>query len=414
MAKRRKEKDEEEEDKPFKPPKFDEKEFIKKEKRNIRATFIAFLFGCLMALVCFGFWALMGHEVGYRWLLVLLVVVANATFLKYIFTRFNIDFSDFTKKNWFTNIMVYFFAWLLIMIILVNPPFYDDEPPRVELVVLPEMQEPGGTIKFIAKITDNVGVNHDSIALDITNPDGAITSLTPVAFEFDDKIVKFEFENPEETLGDFEYTLTVCDLNELTTKKSGTFSYDLNVITVRAYRYENITIIDYIRIEVDKDISKENFRVYYTLNDDEEINVDRRNKEVKDEYETGPEYKGWEPNSNYTMRAYAETSHYFTGINKKYSNIVKDKDTYNFTTADDGRIGDEIPPKPWNWSKPSGEQAPVLLNYDHYNPEKEVDKQVLLPHPRSVQVPGFEIILLLVALAAVVLIFKYKKKDENK
>ena len=112
MAKRRKEKDEESDDKPFKVPKFDEEEFVRKEKINIRATFISFLFGCLMALVCFGFWALMGSQVGFRWTLVLLVAVANATFIRYIFQRFKIDVSDFTKKNWFTNIMIYFFTWL--------------------------------------------------------------------------------------------------------------------------------------------------------------------------------------------------------------------------------------------------------------------------------------------------------------
>ena len=61
MAKRRKEKDEEE-DKPFKIPKFDEEAFLKRERRNIKATFISFLFGILMALVCFGFWALMGKN----------------------------------------------------------------------------------------------------------------------------------------------------------------------------------------------------------------------------------------------------------------------------------------------------------------------------------------------------------------
>ena len=82
MAKRRKEKDEEEE-KPFKLPKFDEQAFIKREKRNIKSTFISFLFGALMALICFGFWALMGQN-ELRWPLVLLVAVASISFIKYI------------------------------------------------------------------------------------------------------------------------------------------------------------------------------------------------------------------------------------------------------------------------------------------------------------------------------------------
>jgi len=408
MAKRRKEKDEESDDKPFKVPKFDKKEFIKKEKINIRATFVSFLFGCLMALVCFGFWVLMGSEVGFRWTLILLVVVANATFLKYIFDRLKIDISHFTKKNWFTNIMIYFFSWLLVMIVIVNPPFYDDESPMVTLVALPEMQEPGGNITFVAKITDNVAVNYEDILLDVTDPDGNITSLSPTGFEFDNIIVKFVFDNAEETLGDFEYKLVVPDQNGLTTEKTGMFSYDTDVISVDPDETENTTHNDDIDIEVDEDVSKQNFRVYYTLDGGEEINVDRKNIKIKDEYETRPEYEGWDSESNYTMKTYVETSYYFINILKKYSNIVEDTDTYNFTTADDSDIGDQIPPMPWNYSLPQNEQAPVLLNYD--NPENNE----LLPHPTVVQVPGFGAVLLIIALAAIVLIVKHKKKDENK
>ena len=72
MAKRRKEKDEEE-DKPFKLPKFDEKKFVKNEKRKIKTTFIAFLFGILIALLSFGFWVLLSGN-GTRWILVLISV----------------------------------------------------------------------------------------------------------------------------------------------------------------------------------------------------------------------------------------------------------------------------------------------------------------------------------------------------
>ena len=77
MAKRRKEKDEEE-DKPFKIPKFDEKAFLKRERRNIKTSFISFLFGGFMALICFGFWLLMGNDVPLRWELVFLVGIVNA------------------------------------------------------------------------------------------------------------------------------------------------------------------------------------------------------------------------------------------------------------------------------------------------------------------------------------------------
>src|SRR5512137_2250211 len=129
MAKRRKENEEEQEDKSFKVPKFDEESFLKRERRNIKATFLAFLFGCLMALVCFGFWALMGSGTGLRFFLVLLVCIANAAFIRFIFLRLNIDISDLTKSKWVIIYGTYFFTWLLVFLVIINPPFYDDEAP---------------------------------------------------------------------------------------------------------------------------------------------------------------------------------------------------------------------------------------------------------------------------------------------
>jgi hypothetical protein len=76
MAKRRKEGTEEEEKFDFQIPKFDEEAFIKRERRNIKTLFIAFLFGLLIAVICFGFWAAMGENF-LRWELILLVGVVK-------------------------------------------------------------------------------------------------------------------------------------------------------------------------------------------------------------------------------------------------------------------------------------------------------------------------------------------------
>ena len=398
MAKRRKEKDEDE-DKPFKIPKFDEQEFIKRERRKIKTTFIAFLFGFLMAFVCFGFWALMGSNSAFRWPLVLLVFIANAVFIKYLFLRFNIDLTDFTKSNWLVTYAVYFFTWLLIFIVIVNPPFYDDEPPLVEVVALPGVQEPGGNITIVAKITDNKGINTNDISMVITDPDGNTTSLEPDGFEFDNTIVKYVFQNPDDILDEFQYELTVKDVSGIETKKSGIFSYDEYAIEVASYRFENLTHNDDIEFDVDEDVSTENFRVYYTLNNGEEINVNRKNPQIKDEYETSPVYEGWVEDADFTMNAYVEVMHYFMNIPKKYNNTIQDSETYNFTTTEDSKIGDDLPLVEYNWTRSN--QPDNVLNYK-------------LPFYRFVQVPGFEAIIVIAALVIVVLIFKRKKKDEKK
>ena len=414
MAKRRKEKDEEEE-KPFKIPKFDEEAFLKREKRNIKATFLSFLFGILMALICFGFWALMGKN-DLRWPLVLLVAVANAAFLRMIFIRMKIDLTDFGRKNWFGSYAIFFVTWLIVFIVLVNPPFYDDESPRIQASVLPVVQELGGDIMIVAKITDNLEIDKDSINLEIVDSDDNITTLTPSSFDQDGIIVIFTFENNENQTGDFSYTLTAQDINGLKTTKTGSFYYYDDAIDITSSRFENISSGDDITIEIDEEISPDNFRVYYTLNNGDEINVNRKYKEVKAEYETSPEYEGWKENSNYTMRVYVEVSYYFPNIFEKYSNIVEDTKKYHFTTSSGTNIGEETPPVPWNWSLPPerDKQAPVLLNYDTYNDKIEINNQILLPYPNSVSAPGFETVLFLISIMAIVLIFKYKKKNRSK
>ena len=413
MAKRRKEKDEEE-DKPFKVPKFDEKAFLKKERRNIKASFLSFLFGCLMALICFGFWALMGKEFGLRWVLVLLVAFANAIFLRQIFLRLKVDLTDFGRKNWFGSYAIYFFTWLIVIIVLVNPPFYDDEVPRVETAILPVVQEPGGDILVVAKITDNVGIDKSSLSLEITDPVGNKTILTPSSYDHDEIIVIFTFENSENKLGDFDYILTVKDNNGQEKKKTGTFTYKESVIEVTSSRFLNITSGDDITIEADEDISPKNFRAYYTLDDGEEINANRKYKDIKAEYETSPEFKGWEENSNFSMTLFVEVSHYFSNVLEKYSNTVEHTEKYEFTTTQGSSIGDDDPLVPWNWTKSYDKNRKEnLLNYDKFNNQKDINGQVLLPHPKRVQAPGFEAIVFLISLAAVILIFKYRKKNRS-
>ena len=84
MAKRRKEGAEVEESLDFQIPKFDEEGFMKKERRNIKTLFISFLFGLLIAVICFGFWVLLDGSF-LRWELVLLVGVVNSVWIKYLF-----------------------------------------------------------------------------------------------------------------------------------------------------------------------------------------------------------------------------------------------------------------------------------------------------------------------------------------
>jgi len=397
MAKRRKEGAEAEEQIDFQIPKFDEEAFLKRERRNIKTMLIAFLFGLLISIICFGFWVLIGDNY-LRWELVLLVGVVNSIWIKYLFLKLKIDLTDFGRKGWLSTFFTYFFTWLLILVVLVNPPFYDAESPRVEIAVLPGMQEPGGTILIAAYIVDNVGVNKDGINFTITDPLG--TRQSP-DFTYEDNIFRYTYENPDDLLGTYEFLFVVSDVNDKKTTMNGSFTYSRDALNITSSLRDGIRSGDSITIKADERISKENFRVYYRIDGSQDINVDRKTPSDKERYETSAEFEGWTPNATLTVRVYAEARYYFINVPEKFSNIVTDTQVYEFSTANDPTIGTQEPLVEWNVTLASLQkpQLPNTLNY-------------ILPYPRSIgATPGFEAIMLILAVVVGMLLFKRKKKD---
>lgn len=416
MAKRRREKDEDE-DLDFKIPKFDEEKFLRRERRNIKTMFLSFALGFIIAIICFGFWSLLeGSEL--RWGLIFLLGVVNASFLKYLFLRLNIDISDLGRKGWFGSYAVYFFTWLLVLIVLVNPPFYDDEDPRVEVVTLPNVQELGGTVKIIARITDNAGV--ENIDFSITYPDDTV--YRPTDFTFEDNIFTYVHPSPDNlTVKDtYTYRINVTDVNGRSNNEkggTGTFTYSNSAIVLttpeddselRSYTpiefKINSDVYDPVPFSIpgtDK-IGYMDFRMYYTVNDGVEINVSRLNDENREDYRTTAEYEGWPRDSNVTLKAYVEVNHYFINVDQRFSNIIEDTDTHHFKTLDEADVGSGkrlIPPYP---------QFPL-------NHEKQPENifNYYLPFYQVIQVPGFELMVFLISLIVVILIFKYRKKHRR-
>ena len=150
-----------------------------------------------------------------------------------------------------------------------------------------------------------------------------------------------------------------------------TYGMPLEVRTISKYSKNLSTSeeIDWDKIHTVLELHKD---------DGEEINANRKYENEKEEYETSPEYKGWEENSNFSMTLFVEVSHYFSNVLEKYSNIVEHTEKHEFTTTQGSSIGDEDPPVPWNWSKPyEKNRKENLLNYDKYYNQKDIKDQVL-------------------------------------
>ncbi len=397
MAKRRRETGEEE-DIGFRIPKFDEEKFIRVEKEKIKTTFLAFTFGIIVSLISFGFWVLLKDN-SYRWLLVLLFGLFTASWLKYLFLRLKIKLEDIEKKSMLGVYSTYFFTWLLILILLVNPPFYDDTPPNVEVVTLPSMQEPGGTVEIVARVTDNAGIKN--ITLTITTHNG---SKIPAQYSFNNTILRYTFHGPTNINGvvNYTYELRVVDVNNLVTIRNGSFYYSSNALSITSSKLDNLKSGDIISIRADPRISPWNFRVYYKLDNDSEINVNRKDPNDKEHYITTPEYEGWNPSRNYTLRLHAEVRYYFENLPLEFSNIVVDSTLYNVSTSDDTNIGTSPPLVEYNYTLEmmGKKQLPNTLNYK-------------LPHPTMIMVPGFQLILMLPVIILVALIFKYRKNNRK-
>jgi hypothetical protein len=412
MAKRRKEGPVEEE-LDFQIPKFDEEAFLKRERRNIKTLFISFLFGVLIAVICFGFWVLMGENF-LRWELVLLVAVVNSIWLRYLFLRLKIDLSDFGRRGWLTSFAMYFFTWVLVLIMLVNPPFYDAEPPHVEAVVLPMIQEPGGTVLIVANIIDNVGVKNEGIRLTIATPTGTV--MTP-DFSYTNNMFMYTFENPDRLLGRFNYSLQVSDVNGLKTDLSGSFIYADDVILLTTPT-NGATLLSYTPIElkvnsnvylplpfkIGNDIYADDFRVYYTVDNGNEINISRLDEKNREDYRTTAEFIGWHLGETANITAYVEVSYYFVNNPTKFNNTIRDTSPYHFTTnASDAKIGtktDLIPPSHL-YALHASQQPSNTLNY-------------YVPVPRSLPAtPGFEVILFVIALAVVLIVVKKRKTKKQ-
>ncbi len=402
MAKRRKEEGEQEEQLDFQIPKFDEQAFMKRERRNIKTLFISFLFGLLLAVICFGFWVLLvGNFL--QWELVLLVGVVNMIWIRYIFLKLHIDLTDFGRRGWLYSYVTYFFTWLLVLLILVNPPFYDVEAPHVDLAVLPGVQEPGGTIYFAAHIVDNVGVNTQGITLTITNPNGTV--ITP-QFEFENGILRYTYQDqhPTNTTITYQYSLSAPDVNGHVTTVTGSFTFQSDALGIISSQRTGIASGDVITIKANEKISPEDFRVYYTVNDGPELNVSRVDANSKDKYSTTPETRGWTADSPQTVRVYAEAVHYFANNPERFSNTVKDPMNYSFTTANDPNIGTKEPLVEFNITRYllRQSQLPNTVNYK-------------VPYPYNMgATPGFEVIGALVAVViAMVLVTRKKTKKKT-
>ena len=370
MAKKKKK--EKEEKYEFELPEFDENEFIGEQRRKAKSAFISFSFGILMGIISCYLWVSVKE-----WGLCFLLGIFGFVILFQLFKIFKIDLSKFGKRDWMGSGAFYFFTWLAIFILSINPPFHDSSPPKIEAVALPTMQELGGSILITAKVTDNFGV--DKVKLNITSP----SSHFQYSLNKSNDIYSYEYDADE--TGIFNYTIVARDSNGLEKEWKGNFRYVEDAIHIANYKEfqgKDITPSDGIKIRVNENVKVA--RVYYTVNSSEEINatysgIDTDAGEII--YDTSSEMKGW-TTGEVEVRVYAEVVHYFLlpkDVEQDYNTshgLVVDNQVYTFSVKGVG--------------------------------EKE-SPSIEMPKPPTLErVPGFELLAIIAAIAIVAILKKKK------
>jgi len=130
MAKKRKKEKEKAEEYEFRPPDFSEKEFLKKELKDTKAALYTILYAILFGVIA----GLISMNTNGLEIVSFMVVFVGIVTLRYFYSFVKVDTSAYTKKNWAGNLATYFFTFLAIWVLMMNPPFADNASPTIENV----------------------------------------------------------------------------------------------------------------------------------------------------------------------------------------------------------------------------------------------------------------------------------------
>jgi len=243
LAKKRRQKVEKKEDYVFTPPEVDKNQFIRDEIRNAKATFISFGFAVLMAFVSFGFLlALDDFRVGG---VIGLFAVAG---LPFIYNFFKLDISGFEWKNWAGVLAVYIFSWLMISIILSNPPITDIASPEIRDISVQLYEEKiennqtvslwvpierntdgdivvpyNKTFRIVATVIDNGNLDENSIQISFQSISSFTGNVQVIKLGDNEYGFESKFSPTNSQQGDYSFKISARDTKGNEAVKSGTF-----------------------------------------------------------------------------------------------------------------------------------------------------------------------------------------------
>ena len=132
MAKKRKKDKAEKEDYEFRPPDFDEKEFLLKELSDTKTMIWTVAYGILFGVAAGVLMLVSQNMLGVAFM----IGIAGIVSLKYFYPLIKVDTKGFLKKNWLGNSAIFFFTFLAIWVLVLNVPISDHANPTIENVII--------------------------------------------------------------------------------------------------------------------------------------------------------------------------------------------------------------------------------------------------------------------------------------
>jgi len=203
MAKKRKKTDQEREEKEYKAPEFDEREFITEEINIAKATILAAIFSVPMGIAAFMIMDTGGFVAG------LMLGILGMVIIHYLMPFAKVNMEIFKPKSYFGVFSTYFFAFLAVWVLMMNPPFTDLAGPQI---VDLEIQAFGPANNTVANFTliENGSVQMTqidvadganlSIIADITDNEQIVVSSVTITVLGTEEAMTY-------ALGEFTYTI---------------------------------------------------------------------------------------------------------------------------------------------------------------------------------------------------------------
>ena len=191
MARRKKK----EEEADWVPPEFDEVGYMRQEMEGARAAVFTIAWavvGAIVSALLFAVYAPLAFFAG----------IAVGFGLYFYLPIVGVKADAFKRRDWIGHGITYFFSWLAIWIILLNPPFGDYTDPTIQgisvspshlgyngtlLCILPvggtvTVPSPGDTsLEILFRATDNVGVRIVTVHIQPGSGGGYYATPTPVS-----------------------------------------------------------------------------------------------------------------------------------------------------------------------------------------------------------------------------------------